>query len=137
MTFPTELGVLTCLTLLAASLWIPYIIGVNRHLPEGVNTFQRPHDGSSLPDWVMRANRAHINLLEQGLPFAVLILILHQIDGFTPLTYWTAIVFFWLRVAHAVGMISGVAQMPLRPIIFTAGWVCVLVLGYSVFAARI
>jgi DNA-binding transcriptional ArsR family regulator/uncharacterized protein YndB with AHSA1/START domain len=68
MTFPTELGVLTCLTLLAASLWIPYIIGVNRHLPEGVNTFQRPHDGSSLPDWVMRANRAHINLLEQGCP---------------------------------------------------------------------
>jgi hypothetical protein len=31
MTFPTELGILTCLTLLAASLWIPYIIGVNRH----------------------------------------------------------------------------------------------------------
>jgi hypothetical protein len=28
-------------------------------------------------------------------------------------------------------MISGYAQMPLRPIIFTAGWVCIL-LGYSV-----
>jgi uncharacterized MAPEG superfamily protein len=90
MTFPTELGVLTCLTLLAASLWIPYIIGVNMHLPQGINPFQRPHDGSGLPDWVIRANRAHINLLEQGLPFAILILILHQTGGFTTLTYWTA-----------------------------------------------
>lgn len=87
MPFPTELVVLTWLTLLAASLWIPYIVGVNMHMPRGVNPFQRPHDGSGLPDWVIRANRAHINLLEQGLPFAVLILILHQTGGFTPLTY--------------------------------------------------
>jgi uncharacterized MAPEG superfamily protein len=86
---------------------------------------------------VIRANRAHINLLEQGLPFAILILILHQTGGFTTLTYWTAIAFFWLRVGHAVGMITGLAQMPLRPIIFTAGWVCILLLGYSVFATRV
>jgi uncharacterized MAPEG superfamily protein len=136
MPFPTELVVLTWLTLLAASLWIPYIVGVNLHMPSGVNPFQRPHNGEGLPDWVIRANRAHINLLEQGLPFAVLILILHQTGGFTPLTYWTAIVFFWLRVAHAVGMITGYAQMPIRPIIFTAGWICILLLGYAVFASR-
>ncbi|MEM7723572.1 MAG: MAPEG family protein [Pseudomonadota bacterium] len=135
--FPTELGVLTCLMILAASLWIPYIVGVNMYLPEGVNPFQRPHGGEGLPDWVLRANRAHINLLEQGIPFAVLILILDRIDGFTALTFWTAITFFWLRVAHALGMITGYAQMPARPIIFTAGWVCVLILAYAVFAARI
>jgi len=132
---PTELGVLVCLTLFAASLWIPYIVGVNMHRTAEANPFQRPMGDADLPDWVARANRAHINLLEQGLPFAILILILHIADGFSPLTYWTAIAFFWLRVAHAVGMITGLAQMPARPIIFTAGWVCILILGYAAFTA--
>lgn len=134
-TLPTEMGVLVSLMMLAASLWIPYIVGMNKHLPDGVNNFQRPYDGSGLPDWVTRANRAHLNLLEQALPFAIIILVLHAADGFTALTYWTAIVFFWLRVAHAVGMITGHAQMPLRPLIFTAGWVCVIILGVSAFIA--
>ena len=129
---PTELGVLVCLTLLAASMWIPYIVGVNVHRTEG-NPFQRPMGDGDLPDWVARANRAHLNLLEQGLPFAILILVLHALDGFTALTAGTAIAFLGLRVAHAVGMITGIAQMPARPIIFTAGWVCILILGYAVF----
>lgn len=132
---PTELGVLNCLMLLAASLWIPYIVGVNKYRGDTVNAFQRPAGDSDLPDWVARANRAHLNLLEQGLPFAIIILILHAADGFTALTYWTAIAFFWLRVAHAVGMITGFTQMPLRPLIFTAGWVCIVILGVSVFTA--
>lgn len=134
-TLPTEMGVLTSLMLLAASLWIPYIVGVNKHLPESVNNFQRPRGDGDLPDWVARANRAHLNLLEQGLPFAILILVLHAADGFTALTYWTAIAFFWLRVAHAIGMITGYAQMPIRPLIFTAGWVCIMILGVSAFIA--
>lgn len=132
---PTEMGVLVCLTLLAASMWIPYIIGVNVHRAADANPFQRPMGDADLPDWVARANRAHMNLLEQGLPFAVLILVLNAVDGFTALTFWTAIAFLALRVAHAVGMITGVAQMPVRPIIFTAGWVCILILGYAIFAA--
>ena len=37
--FPTELGILTCLCILAASLWVPYIIGVNT-APDG----SRPND---------------------------------------------------------------------------------------------
>lgn len=129
MDYPTELGVLTCLMVLAASLWIPYIVGVNKYLPETVNPFQRPHSGEGLPDWVLRANRAHVNLIEQGLPFAIIVLVLHVTDNFNAITFWAAIVFFWLRVAHAVGMITGLAQMPARPLIFTAGWVCILVLA--------
>ncbi|UWR21463.1 MAPEG family protein [Sulfitobacter sp. S190] len=136
--FPTELGILTCLALMAATLWVPYIIGVNRvALPEGApDPFERPGDLNALPAWVHRAHRAHLNLLEQFVPFAVLVLLLDRVDGFTALTYWTAIAFFWIRVAHAVGMISGTARMPLRPILFTLGWVCCLILGYAVFAAR-
>ena len=140
MDFPTELGILTCLRLFAASLWIPYIVGVTT-APEGSIPADAP-DGFILigqprvqRPWVQRAYRAHLNLLEQLVPFALLVFLVDRVDGFTTLTYWTAIAFFWLRVAHAVGYITGWAALPLRPLIFTAGWVCCLIMGYAVFAA--
>lgn len=136
-TFPTELGILTCLALFAASLWIPYIIGVVRNpLPAGApDPFLRPGDLNNLPAWVHRAHRAHLNLLEQFTPFAVLVFLVDRADGFSTLTYVTAIVFFWVRVAHAIGMISGKARMPMRPMLYNIGWVCCMLMGYSVFAA--
>ncbi|GFE65894.1 MAPEG family protein [Litoreibacter roseus] len=135
--FPTELGILVCLALLAASLWIPYIIGVNTE-PEregAADPFVRPLAQSEMRPWVHRAYRAHLNLLEQFLPFAVVILVLDRVGGFNTITYWTAIIFFWLRVAHAAGMITGWATFPVRPLLFIAGWMCILVLGWQVFAS--
>ena len=140
--FPTELGILTCLTLMAASMWIPYIIGVNT-APEGSipadapDGFIRIANPTLQRPWVQRAWRAHLNLLEQGIPFAILVLLVDRLDGFTALTYWTAIAFFWLRVAHAVGYITAGARLPLRPLIFLGGWICCLLMGYAVFAARL
>lgn len=137
--FPTELGVLTCLALFAATLWVPYVVGVSR-LPDidgATDPFLRPGDLHALPPWIHRAHRAHLNLLEQFVPFAVLVLLVERVDGFTTLTYWTAIAFFWIRVLHAAGMISGLARMPIRPILFNLGWLCCLIMGYAVFAARI
>ena len=128
---PLELTILVWLTLLAASLWIPYIVGVNSDPGADPDAFTRPGDLRALRPWVHRAYRAHLNLLEQYLPFAVLILLLYMVDGFTAVTAWTATLFLGLRIAHAVGMITGVAQFPLRPIIFTAGWACILVLGWA------
>ena len=80
MEFPTELGILTCLSILAASLWMPYIIGVNTApdgsiAPEAPDGFHRPPDPSFQRPWVHRAYRAHLNLLEQVLPFAVIVLL--------------------------------------------------------------
>ena len=34
-------------------------------------------------------------------------------------------------------MISGKARMPLRPILFNVGWLCCMLMGYAVFAARL
>ena len=139
--FPTELGILACLALFAASLWIPYIVGVNTAPagslpPDAPDGFVRIGNPALHRPWVQRAYRAHLNLLEQLVPFAVLVLLVDRLDGFTALTYWTAIAFFWIRVAHAAGYITGYAAMPLRPILFTAGWVCCLIMGYAVFASR-
>jgi uncharacterized MAPEG superfamily protein len=124
---------LTCV--LATSLWIPYIIGVNTSQFEGQETsFERPPDHRNMPAWVHRAHRAHLNLLEQFLPFAVIVLIAHELKVSTTVTQWCALLFFWLRVAHAVGMITGTARMPVRPLLFTAGWLVTLVYVWQVFA---
>ncbi len=134
MEFPAELGILTLLTILAASMWLPYIIGVNTEPAQNgaSDPFIRPPSQADMRPWVHRAHRAHLNLLEQFLPFAVIILILDRIDGFNSITHWTAIMFFAARIAHAVGMISGFAKFPLRPTIFVIGWLCILVLAWQV-----
>jgi uncharacterized MAPEG superfamily protein len=125
---------LTLTLVLAASLWIPYIVGVNRHLPAGIDAFRAPYDQSVLPDWVQRANRAHVNLIEQGMPFAALVLLALHLGVTSPAVAWAAAAFFWLRLAHAAGMITGWARNPARPLIFTAGWVCCLVVAGAILA---
>ncbi|MEM1065088.1 MAG: MAPEG family protein [Pseudomonadota bacterium] len=130
----TELFYLLMTALLAASLWIPFIVGVNVQREKDLSDFTRPPDLADLPAWIHRANRAHLNLLEQMLPFAVIVLVAHTLGVSTSVTIWASVAFFWLRVAHAAGMISGLARFPARPIIFTAGWLCILAIGWQVFA---
>lgn len=129
----TELFWLMLTALLAASLWIPYIVGVNTATYEGKESeFLRPPDHSKMPAWIHRSHRAHLNLLEQFLPFAVIVIIGHLLKVSTPVTQWCTIIFFWLRVAHAIGMITGKARLPVRPIIFTLGWLITMVFAWRV-----
>lgn len=129
-----EMIYLTLTALLAASLWIPFIVGVNTQTVKDMSDFTRPPDLSDLPPWIHRAWRAHLNLIEQFLPFAVIVLIAHLQGVSTGVTVWASVAFFWIRLAHAAGMITGVARFPVRPVIFTAGWVCILLIGWQVLA---
>ncbi|MEO0991940.1 MAG: MAPEG family protein, partial [Pseudomonadota bacterium] len=61
-----ELFWLTLTAILAASLWIPFIVGVNMNPVDGQDNFLRPPDLTAYPDWVHRAHRAHLNLIEQA-----------------------------------------------------------------------
>lgn len=130
----TELSFLTLTALLASAMWIPYIVGVNTE-KDDVSDFTRPPDLSLVRPWVHRAFRAHLNLLETLLPFAVVVLIAHLAQVSTSVTIWASVAFFWLRVAHAAGMISGLARFPVRPAIFTASWLCTLAIGVQVMVA--
>lgn len=137
---PVEIAVLGVIALIAASLWIPYIVGVNT-APAGSIPADAP-DGFVIPPdptvhrpWVRRAYRAHLNLLEQSVPFAILVLLVDRIDGFNTLTLWTSLAFLLLRTAHAVGYITATARFPGRPLIFTGGWVCCLIMGWALFTA--
>jgi uncharacterized MAPEG superfamily protein len=127
----TELTYLTLTALLAASMWIPYVIGISTD-PSEEEAFARPAQIANLRPWVQRAHRAHLNLLEQAMPFAVLVLIAHASGLSNTTTALAAAVFFWARVVHAIGMISGMARLPVRPIIYTVGWVCILIFAWQI-----
>jgi uncharacterized MAPEG superfamily protein len=132
----TEIFWLLMTALLASSLWIPFVIGINSTPYAGDaqhDFFVYPPDTLKMVPWVQRAFRAHQNLLEQFGPFAVIVLTGQALNISTPIMGWCAIIFFWLRVAHAAGMISGLARLPIRPIIFTSGWVITLVYVWQVF----
>ena len=132
----TELMYLALTALLASGMWIPFIVGVNLHPSENVDAdFRRPRDLQSVPQWVHRAHRAHLNLIEQLVPMAVLVLLAAQMNVSNTITVWCAALFFWLRLAHAIGMISGVARFPLRPMIFVSAWACILVFGWQILIA--
>jgi uncharacterized MAPEG superfamily protein len=128
-----ELKWLIYTALLAGSLWIPFIIGVNITDFSGKEQqFVKPPDHSQMKPWVHRSLRAHQNLLEQLLPFAIVVLAGAVSRVSTSITVACSITFFWLRVAHAIGMISGLARLPLRPMIYFAGWIAMLVFAWQV-----
>ncbi len=128
-----ELRWLMYTALLAGSLWIPFIIGVNTTaFPGKGEQFVRPPDHRQMTPWVHRSFRAHQNALEQLLPFAIIVLVGGVIHVSTPVTVACSITFFWLRAAHAIGMISGIARFPLRPMIYFAGWIVMLVFAWQI-----
>ena len=66
-----ELLCLLLTAMLTGVLWIPVVIGyvATRGFPRPVDYKAAPT--SPLPDWVARANRAHLNAVENLAPFAV------------------------------------------------------------------
>jgi uncharacterized MAPEG superfamily protein len=126
----TDLQYLAYTALLTASLWIVYIaaqVMTNGFLaPENyVDPAPRP-----VPLWGLRANRAHLNAVESFAPFAALILIAHAAGNADATTAWCAIAFFWLRLAHAV--VYWLALPFIRTLVFTLGWIVVVVLFFQV-----
>ena len=83
-----------------------------------------------------RANRAHINLVEQYGAFAGLVVIAHLAGVHDAVTVWCVIVFFWARIAHAIIYISGFSQFSARTVVFTVGFLALLVYAWEIFAAQ-
>ena len=122
----TELAMLTWVTALTIFLWIPYILGHIMNvglLP--VLTYKA--DGTPLPPWAARAKKAHANAIENLAPFAVLVLVAHQLDISNTATTSAAVAYFWLRLAH---FITYTANVPFgRTVTFAGAWgaqLCIL-----------
>tara|TARA_B100000315_G_scaffold255826_1_gene300195 strand:- start:1670 stop:2029 length:360 start_codon:yes stop_codon:yes gene_type:complete len=118
-------------------MWIPHIIGqVINYGP------LRPEEYVALRDepthlWVKRANRAHVNLVEQFGAFAGLVVVAHLVGVSTELTAGAAAAFFWLRIIHAIVMIAGFKLFMARTLIFTAAWIALLVIAWEIAAAKL
>ena len=91
---PTELLYLFLTSILLALLWIPHIIGQVRFngplQPEEYVTLREP----ATHDYIKRADRAHINLVEQFGAFGGLVVVAQLVQVSTALTAGAAAVFF-------------------------------------------
>ena len=70
--------------------------------------------------WAGRAQRAHANLLESLVVFAIVVLVAHAAGRANETTALGAMLFFWGRVAYAIVYIAGIP------------WLRTLVWGVSV-----
>ena len=131
----TELTYLFLTILLLINAWIPHIVG--QVMVQGLLTpddYTNLREQSDFPAWVRRANRAHINLVEQFAAFAALVLMAHMLEVSTATTALAAAIYFWSRVAHFVVFLAGVRILMARTIIFTISWASLLVFAGAVWS---
>jgi uncharacterized MAPEG superfamily protein len=129
----TELWYLLATSILLSMLWAPPIIG--QVMNGGFLTqedYKKLRDIADYPDWVRRANRAHVNLVEQFGAFAGVILVAHLAGVADGLTAACSAIYFWARIVHAIVFIAGITMMMLRTLVFTAAWAALVVFGIHV-----
>jgi uncharacterized MAPEG superfamily protein len=118
----TELLYLLLTAVLTGLLWIPVVIGYVKTRGPLTDESYRTPPTTDLPDWVKRANRAHVNAVENFAPFAAVVLIAQFMNVSTPTTMLCAEIYFFARLAHAIVHISGVGKFKLRTVLFTIAW---------------
>jgi uncharacterized MAPEG superfamily protein len=123
----SELLYLLLTAILTGLLWIPVVIGYVTARGTLKPENYRVAPTSPLPDWVNRANRAHLNAVENLAPFAAVVLIAHAVGLSTSTTQACAAVFFYARLAHAVIHISGFGLLMARTVAFTVAWVAFMI----------
>ncbi|TGN40260.1 MAPEG family protein [Marinobacter confluentis] len=97
----TELFYLTLTTLLTGTLWIPYI--VNRIAVRGLGeAMGYPDTPKPQSPWAQRLMKAHQNAVENLVVFTALVLVANAMEIGTESTAIASMVYFWMRLAHAV-----------------------------------
>jgi uncharacterized MAPEG superfamily protein len=99
----TFLQVLIAVGAATLQVGLPTLAGNREGLPE-------------LTGWAGRAQRAHRNMLESLVLFAVFVLVAHVAGIHNGMTLLGAELFFWARVVHAIVYVMGI------PWLRTAAW---------------
>ena len=132
MALTTELRLLAYTAFICLVLWIPYVLAVikARGLTRAVGY---PTGGTEdLPAWGQRAQRAHMNLVENLAPFAALVLVAHAIGASNATTVLGAQLFFYARIVHLVVMIAGIPW--LRTLAFAVGLIGNLMIFWQILS---
>ena len=128
-----ELQYLFLTAMLTGILWIPVVIGYVSARGTLRPVDYRTAPTSPLPDWVNRANRAHLNAVESLTPFAVVVIIAQILGISTSVTVTAAMVFFWARLAHAILHLSGIGILMARTVAFTTGWLAFMTFAWELY----
>ncbi len=118
----TELVYLLLTAVLTGVLWIPVVIGYVSAGRELTPATYRRAATTALPDWVNRANRAHLNAVENFAPFAAVVLVAQATGVANGVTAACAAIYFYARLAHAVIQVSGFGLFLARTVVFTIAW---------------
>lgn len=102
-----DLKMLVWSTVLCLVLFLPYVL-CRIQVWGLVQAVGYPKDPPVLPAWAQRAQRAHLNLLENLAPFAILVLVAHVSGAANATTAFGATLFFWARLVQAVVHIFGI-----------------------------
>jgi len=107
-------------------LWLPYVL--ERIQSQGLKpVLNYPENPPAPAVWAQRAQRAHLNLVENLPAFAALVIIAHLIGVDAG---GGAALFFWARVVQAIVHILGISYV--RTLAFAASWVGMLIIFFSV-----
>ena len=128
-TLSTDLWMLLASTAWCVSLTAPLMVG--RVLTPGGTRWGvgNRHDPFVGPQWVERAQRAHMNMVENLTPFAVLVLLAHVTGRADALTAAACVAFLVLRVAHGVSYMLGL--VPWRTVAHTGSVGALAVLFFA------
>jgi uncharacterized MAPEG superfamily protein len=124
-----ELTMLAYSALLCLLLAFPYTLGFIAQ--RGLYTVAgNREDFPAGQGWVGRSHRAHLNMVENLVPFAALVLVAHVAGKHDAMTVAGAQLFFFARLGHAIVYTAGIPWA--RTLTYFAG-----VVGMLVILARI
>jgi uncharacterized MAPEG superfamily protein len=107
----TDLSMLVWTALLSLGMPVTYLVGRITQPGGQAWAFGNRDTPLETPLWVGRAVRAHLNLVENLAPFAILVLVAQVTGRANATTALGATLFFWGRVLHAGTYIAGITYV--------------------------
>ncbi len=124
-----ELFWLVLTSLMTALLFVPYIVNRMKEHGIGPALWNPQPDTRPKAPWAERLMRAHANAVENLVVFAPLVLALQLTGISTATTASACMVYFFVRLAHAI--LYTFAVPLLRTVAFIIGFACQMVLALT------
>ncbi|HUG46512.1 MAG TPA: MAPEG family protein [Sphingomicrobium sp.] len=127
---PIELQLLVWSAMLALAQMLVALVGAQSQL--GLPALAGNREGlPPLTGWAQRASRAHLNMLESLVVFAILVLVANALGRLNETTLLGAQLFFWGRLAYAIVYVIGIPW--LRTLIWLVSFVGLLAILSQLF----
>ena len=129
----TDMRLLVYTALISIVMWLPYILAAIRSygLKRMAGAYPTP-SYASLPQWAQRLHRAHMNLVENIGPFAVLVIVAQMTGAANAMTALGAQLFFYARIVQIVCHTAGIPWA--RTGAFFVGWIGLIIILVQILA---